>query len=428
MTIFVFLGGLAVSMLIGLPIAFSLLSTSVLMMLYMDLFDPKIIAEAMYNSADSYPLMAIPFFLLAGELMTAGGMSKRIVNLIVALLGHVRGGLGYAAILAAVLMASLSGSAVADTAAIGAILIPMMKSAGYDAGRSAGLVAAGGIIAPIIPPSIAFIIFGVTANISVIDLFLAGITPGVMMGLWLVFAWAYLSRSAEATVTEWPGWSEAFKAVRLGFWALMMPVIVVGGLKAAIFTPTEASVVAVAYALIVGGVVYRELTLERIFRAFRGAIVMSSAVMFLVAAAGVTGWLITVAQIPFVLVDFLEPLLDTPRLLMLVIVILVLLIGMVMDFVPTVLILTPVLMPLVKIAGIDPVYFGVLFVMATAVGLLTPPVGVVLNVACGIGRLGMEDGARGVMPFVVAKITLLLLLVAFPEMILTPFRWIAGGG
>ncbi len=428
MILLVFLGGLAVTMVIGLPISFALLATSILMMLYMGLFDPQIIAEATYNAADSYPLMAIPFFLLAGELMTAGGMSRRIVDLIVALLGHIRGGLGYAAILAAVLMASLSGSAVADTAAIGAILIPMMRSAGYDLGRSAGLVAAGGIIAPIIPPSIAFIIFGVTASVSIIDLFLAGITPGVMMGLWLVIAWAYFSRSAVTHVTEWPGWREAFKAFRFGFWALMMPVIVVGGLKAAIFTPTEASVVAVAYSLIVGGLVYRELNLNRMFHAFRSAIIMSAAVMFLVAAAGVTGWLITVAQIPFLLVDVLEPLIDTPRLLMLVIVILVLLIGMVMDFVPTVLILTPVLMPLVKISGIDPVYFGVLFVMATAVGLLTPPVGVVLNVACGIGKLSMEQGARGVLPFVLAKITLLLLLVAFPQLILAPFHFIAGSG
>jgi tripartite ATP-independent transporter DctM subunit len=427
MILLVFLGGLAGSMIIGLPISFALLATSLMMMFYMDLFDPQIIAEAMYNSADSYPLMAIPFFLLAGELMTAGGMSKRIVDLIVALLGHVRGGLGYAAIVAAILMASLSGSAVADTAAIGAILIPMMRNAGYDPARSAGLVAAGGIIAPIIPPSIAFIIFGVTANVSIIDLFLAGITPGVMMGLWLVIAWAMLSRHADVAVTEWPGWRSAFKSIRLGIWAIMMPVIVVGGLKAAIFTPTEASVVAVAYSLFVGRFVYRELTLARLFHACRGAVIMSASVMFLVAAAGVTGWLITVAQIPFVLVGFLEPLIDTPRLLMLVIVLVVLVIGMVMDFVPTVLILTPVLMPLVKIAGIDPVYFGVLFIMATAVGLLTPPVGVVLNVACGIGKLGMEEGARGVAPFVLANITLLLLLVAFPELILTPFRWISGG-
>lgn len=427
MVLAIFLGGLAATMMIGLPISFALLSTSIMMMLYMDLFDPQIIAEAMYNSADSYPLMAIPFFLLAGELMTAGGMSKRIVALIIALLGHIRGGLGYAAIVAAVLMASLSGSAVADTAAIGAILIPMMKNAGYDPARSSGLVAAGGIIAPIIPPSIAFIIFGVTANVSIIDLFLAGITPGIMMGLWLVVSWALLSRASTVEVQEWAGWSEAFKALRMGFWAFMMPVIVVGGLKAGIFTPTEASVVAVAYSLIVGGLVYRELTLERIFHALRGAVIMSAAVMFLVAAAGVTGWLITVAQIPFILVDLLEPLIETPRLLMLVIVLLVLVIGMVMDFVPTVLILTPVLLPMVKVAGIDPVYFGVLFIMATAVGLLTPPVGVVLNVACGIGKLSMEQGARGVFPFILAKITLLLLLVAFPTLVLAPFRWISGG-
>ena len=203
----------------------------------------------------------------------------------------------------------------------------------------------------------------------------------------------------------------------------MMPIIIVGGLKGAIFTPTEASVIAVAYALLVGGLVYRELTLRKIIQAVRSAAIMSAAVMFLVAAAAVTGWLITIAQLPFLLVDLLEPLIESPRLLMLVIVVLVLMIGMVMDFVPTVLILTPVLMPLVKIAGIDPVYFGVVFVMANAVGLLTPPVGVVLNVACGVAKIPMEQGARGVAPFVLVQISLLLLLVAFPAFILVPLGW-----
>ena len=208
-----------------------------------------------------------------------------------------------------------------------------------------------------------------------------------------------------------------------GIAALMMPVIIVGGLKGAIFTPTEASVIAVAYALLVGGLVYRELTLRKILMACRSAAIMSAAVMFLVAAAAVTGWLITIAQLPFLLVDLLEPLIESPRVLMLVIVVLVLLIGMVMDFVPTVLILTPVLMPLIKIAGIDPVYFGVVFVMANAVGLLTPPVGVVLNVACGVAKIPMEQGARGVAPFVLVQISLLLLLVAFPQLVLVPLGW-----
>ena len=253
MILAIFLGGLAVTMFLGLPVSFALLATAILMMAAMDLLDPQIVAEAMFNSADSFPLMAIPFFLLAGELMSAGGLSRRIVDLIVALLGHIRGGLGYAAILAAVLMASLSGSAVADTAALGAILIPMMRNAGYDPGRSAGLVAAGGVIAPIIPPSIAFIIFGVTANVSIIDLFLSGIAPGIMMGLSLVIAWVLISRGMDVDVSDWPGWRAVFQAVRLGFWAVLMPVIVVGGLKFGIFTPTEASAVAVAYAFLVGG-------------------------------------------------------------------------------------------------------------------------------------------------------------------------------
>lgn len=424
MVLLIFLGGLGVSMLIGLPVAFSLLVTGVLMMLWMDVFDPQILADTMYNGADSFPLMAIPFFLLAGELMSAGGMSKRIVILITSLLGHVRGGLGYAAVIASVLMASLSGSAVADAAAIGVLLIPMMREAGYDVPRATGLIAAGGVIAPIIPPSIAFIIFGVAANVSIIDLFLAGVTPGILMGLWLIIIWSFLARRESVSVTEWPGWGVVGRSVMAGIWALLMPVIIVGGLKFGVFTPTEASVVAIAYALFVGGVVYRELSVAKILEACKDAAIMSASVMFLVAAAALTGWLVTVAQLPFLLVDVLEQLIETPRLLMLVIVVLVLVIGMVMDFVPTVLILTPVLMPLIKIAGIDPVYFGVVFVMSTAVGLLTPPVGVVLNVACGIGGVSMEQGSRGVAPFVLMQITLLLLLVAAPQLVLTPLNWL----
>lgn len=424
MVLLIFLGGLGVSMLIGLPVAFSLLVTGVLMMLWMDVFDPQILADTMYNGADSFPLMAIPFFLLAGELMSAGGMSKRIVTLITSLLGHVRGGLGYAAVIASVLMASLSGSAVADAAAIGVLLIPMMREAGYDVPRATGLIAAGGVIAPIIPPSIAFIIFGVAANVSIIDLFLAGVTPGILMGLWLIIIWSFLARRESASVTEWPGWGVVGRSVMAGIWALLMPVIIVGGLKFGVFTPTEASVVAIAYALFVGGVVYRELSVAKILEACKDAAIMSASVMFLVAAAALTGWLVTVAQLPFLLVDVLEQLIETPRLLMLVIVVLVLVVGMVMDFVPTVLILTPVLMPLIKIAGIDPVYFGVVFVMSTAVGLLTPPVGVVLNVACGIGGVSMEQGSRGVAPFVLMQITLLLLLVAAPQLVLTPLNWL----
>ena len=424
MVLLIFLGGLGVSMLIGLPVAFSLLVTGVLMMLWMDVFDPQILADTMYNGADSFPLMAIPFFLLAGELMSAGGMSKRIVILITSLLGHIRGGLGYAAVIASVLMASLSGSAVADAAAIGVLLIPMMREAGYDVPRATGLIAAGGVIAPIIPPSIAFIIFGVAANVSIIDLFLAGVTPGILMGLWLIIIWSFLARRESVSVTEWPGWGVVSRSVMAGIWALLMPVIIVGGLKFGVFTPTEASVVAIAYALFVGGVVYRELSVAKILEACKDAAIMSASVMFLVAAAALTGWLVTVAQLPFLLVDVLEQLIETPRLLMLVIVVLVLVIGMVMDFVPTVLILTPVLMPLIKIAGIDPVYFGVVFVMSTAVGLLTPPVGVVLNVACGIGGVSMEQGSRGVAPFVLMQITLLLLLVAAPQLVLTPLNWL----
>ncbi|MDQ2081495.1 TRAP transporter large permease subunit [Xanthobacteraceae bacterium Astr-EGSB] len=424
MVLVLFLGGLAVLILAGVPVSFALLGSALLMMWWLDVLDPQILADAMYNGADSYPLMAIPFFILAGELMVAGGLTTRIVSLMTSMLGHIRGGLGYAAIVASVIMASLSGSAVADTAAIGSVLLPMMRNAGYDVPRSAGLIGTGGIIAPIIPPSIAFIVFGITANVSILDLFFAGIAPGLMMGITLMAIWAVLVRSDVTKVYPWAGWKAIRESLFSGFWALLMPLIIIGGLKAAIFTPTEASATAVAYALFVGAVVYRELTVEKFLKACREAAFTSASVMFLVATASASAWLVTTSQVPLVLAGFLEPIIGSPRILVLVIVILVLIVGCVMDFTPNVLILTPVLMPVVRMAGIDPVYFGVVFILANCVGLLTPPVGVVLNVICGIGKIPMGVGAKGALPFILGMAFLLALFIAIPDLILVPFRWI----
>lgn len=423
-TLAVFVGSLLGAMALGMPIAFALIASGVALMWLLDAFDPRIIAETLINGADSFPLMAVPFFMLAGELMNAGGLSRRIVNMAVTLFGHLRGGLGYVAIAGAVLMASLSGSAVADTAALATLLIPMMREAGYNIPRACGLISAGGIIAPVIPPSIGFIIFGVAASVSITRLFLAGIVPGLLMAAALVIAWRIVLRDETVKPRTRARPREMLRAIGEGIWALVMPVIVVGGLKFGVFTPTEAAVVAAVYGLAVGMFVYRELRPSDLFGVFLAAGKTTGVVMFIVAAAFVSAWLITIANIPAQLAGVLQPLIDRPTLLLLAIMVIVMIVGTALDFVPTVLILTPILMPIVKQAGIDPVYFGVLFILNNAIGLITPPVGVVLNVVCGVARVRMEDVIRGVTPFLLAQVIVLVMLVVFPQIVLVPLQWL----
>ncbi|MFT0544734.1 TRAP transporter large permease subunit [Allopusillimonas ginsengisoli] len=420
MLIGIFVVSLLVAMALGVPIAFSLIACSMAMMWYMDFFDAQIVAQNMLSGADSFPLIAIPFFVLAGELMNAGGISRRIVAVASAWVGHFSGGLGYVAIFACVIMASLSGSAIADTAAVAALLIPMMRDAGYSVPRASGLIASGGIVAPIIPPSIGFVMLGVVGNISITKLFMAGIVPGIMMALALVATWAFQARRDGMPRGEKKSSRQRWSATIAGFWALLMPVIIVGGLRGGYFTPTEAAVVAVFYALFVGFCVYRELKVGALYGLLLAAGKTSAIVMFLVAAAQVSAWLIAAANIPMAVADILQPFTDSPILLMLAIMLLVFVVGTVLDFAPTILILVPVLMPTVRMAGIDPVYFGVLFIMNNAIGLITPPVGTVLNVVCGVARVRMEPVFRAVTPYLLAQMSVLLLLLLFPQLVLAP--------
>jgi len=426
MTVLVFLGSLLAAMALGVPIAYSLLVCGVALMAHMGTFDAQILAQNLIEGANSFPLLAVPFFMLAGEIMNVGGLSKRIVNLALTLVGHMRGGLGYVVIVAAVIMASLSGSAVADTAALASLLLPMMVAAGHDRAKAGGLIASAGIIAPIIPPSIGFVIFGVAANVSITKLFLAGIVPGLLMGLSIAIAWYIVAKRENIAPPPKATSAERLKALRESTWALVLPLIVLVGLKMGVFTPTEAAVVAAVYALFVATVVYRELKPSQLYHVFVSAGKTTAVIMFLVAAAMVSAWLITIANLPAELVALLQPFIDKPILLMVIIMFVVMAVGTAMDMTPTILILTPVLMPLVKAAGIDPVYFGVLFIINNAIGLVTPPVGTVLNVVAGVGRMKMDEVTRGVVPFMVAQFLIMFLMVFFPSIVTVPAKWFAG--
>ncbi len=424
MTVLVFIVSLLGAMALGMPLAFSLVVSGVALMLHLDNFDTQIVSQNLINGADNFPLMAVPFFMLAGELMNAGGMSRRIVNSAMVWVGHFRGGLGYVAVFAAIVMASLSGSAVADTAALAAVLMPMMRDAGYRMDRSAGLIAAGGIIAPVIPPSIGFILFGVIGGVSISKLFMAGIFPGILMGFALIVTWWIVARKDKVVVADKVPFKKRISVTINAFWSYLLAITIIGGMKMGIFTPTEAAVVAVVYSLVVGLFIYREIKFKDLYGIILAAAKTSSVVMFLVAAALVSAWLITVANIPAQIVEILRPFIDNKTLLMVMLMLLVMIVGTALDFAPTVLILTPVLMPLVREAGIDPVYFGVLFIINNAIGLLTPPVGTVLNVVCGVGRIPMHDVIRGVMPFLLSQVVVMGALIAFPSLVMMPLKWL----
>jgi tripartite ATP-independent transporter DctM subunit len=427
MTLTIFLGSLLLAMAIGIPISFALLVSGVAMMWHLDLFNAQIVAQNLIGGADSFPLLAVPFFLLAGELMNQGGLSRRMVEFALALVGHIKGGLGYVTIIAAIFMSALSGSAVADAAALTALLLPMMVAAGHAKERAAGLIAAAGTIAPVIPPSIGMVIFGVASGVSISKLFMAGIVPGLLIGVALWFTWALVARKENIVPPPRVPAGEVIKKFLACGWALLLPVIILVGLRFGVFTPTEAAVVAAVYALLVSTVIYRELNPKQVFHVFMVAAKTTAVVMFLVAAAMVTAWLITVADLPGMVIGLLKPFIDSPILLMALLMLLVLLVGTAMDMTPTILILTPVLMPLVKASGIDPVYFGVLFIMNCSIGLITPPVGVVLNVVAGVGRMTMDAVTRGVVPFMIAQYLLMFLMVLFPWLVTGPARFLSGG-
>ena len=424
MTVTIFLASLCGGMCIGMPVAFALLLCGVSLMVYLNMFDSHILAQNLISGADNFPLMAIPFFMLAGEIMNKGGISQQIVNVANALVGHIEGGLGYVAIIAALILAAISGSAAADTAALAAVVIPMMRKSNYNVGRSAGLIAGAGCIAPILPPAMPLVLFGVAAQLSITKLFFTGIFPGLMMALSLVITWRLVAHKDFANSPKGTfSLKTLFQTLRSAVWSLTLPVIIIGGMRTGVFTPTEAAVVAAVTALFVSVFIYRGMKIRELPSILLQAAKTSSSIMLIVAASMVSAWLITIADIPSQVTAMMEPFIDNPLMLMIILMILVFAVGTALDLAPTVLILTPVIMPLVKQAGIDPYYFGIMFMMNNAIGLITPPVGTVLNVVSSVARVNLDTVIKGMFPFLLAETAVMFLLVLFPQLVTVPARW-----
>ena len=419
----VFSSGMLLLMGIGMNMALALVLTGAAMAAVLNFWDTQLLAQNLVAGVDSFPLLAVPFFILAGELMNVGGISKRIIDMAQAWVGHFRGGLGYVVIGAAVLLSAMSGSALADAAAMSTILLPMMRKHGYPAGPSAGLIAAGSVIGPIIPPSMAFVIYGVTTNTSISALFISGIVPGLVMGAGLVVAWWLVLGKMELAGSAPVPMAERWRATGRAGWALLMPIIIIGGMKSGIFTPTEAAVVAAFYALAVSLLVFGEMRLTDLPAVLARAAKTTAIVMFLCAGAQVVSYMITLADLPGVLTGWLGALVENPRLLMVVMMVALVVIGTALDLTPTILIFAPVMLPIAVKAGIDPVYFGLMFVLNGSIGLVTPPVGTVLNVVAGVGRLSMHQVIKGVNPFLVTYLLILALFIVFPQIVTAPVAW-----
>ena len=373
-------------------------------------------AKEIFNSINKFPLAAVPFFILAGNLMETGGISRRLVEFAKSIVGGVQGGLPMTCVLTCMIFAAVSGSSVATTFAIGAILIPALIKHGYPTSYAAALQATSAELGVIIPPSIPMILYGVSAEVSIGELFIAGFGPGILIsGALMLFVWVYC---------KWQGWGKNdgdgrlgfFKATRQAAWALLMPVIILGGIYGGIFTPTEASAIAVVYALIVGMLIYREIGIEDLFPVLRRSVISSAVIMFIIANAGLFAFLITRAGVPEAIGHWLEQVLQSPAMFLLGVNAALFIIGMFIETSAAIIVLAPILAPVAAHFGIDPVHFGLIMVVNLALGMITPPFGVNLFAACTVARISLDKIIRHLIPFVCVILACLLIITYVPAL------------
>ena len=408
-----------VLLVLGTPIAFCIGISALAGLMQLGDTPLLLLPHMMFQGTDSFPLLAVPFFVLAGALMNGGGITRRLVDFANLLVGHVRSGLALVNVVASMFFAGVTGAAVADTSAIGSVLIPAMEEEGYDLGFSAAITAASSTMGPIIPPSIPMIIYGVSAEQSIGALFLAGIIPGLLIGLALM-AVAYFSgdrlHSRSASGKNDVKWRDLLYGIKDALLALFMPAFILGGILAGIFTPTEAAAISVIYAFIVGHFVYGELSWSQLPNLMRDSLVVTAVIMFIIANAAIFGWLVAAMQVPQKIIAFLTASISSRWLILIMINLFLLFVGTFMETTASLIILTPVLLPLAKQFGLDPIHFGAIMVLNLVIGLTTPPLGVCLFVSSGIAGISLERISRAIIPFIVAAIVVLLLVTYIPPL------------
>ena len=390
MSAIVLFGTFLILLLLSVPIGYAIGISSLAGIYFFSDIPLEIIAQKVITGIDSFPLLAIPFFMLAGNLMSSGGIAKRLVNFFDSLIGHVTGGLGIVTVVVCMFFAAISGSAVATVSAVGAFMIPEMVEHGYDKKFSAALTAAAGTIGVVIPPSIPFVIYGVVSGTSITDLFTAGFLPGIMMGLALILVCylvskkhGYKGKGSRSSLKE------IGKSFKEAIWAILSPVIILGGIYSGFFTPTEAAVVSVVYSFIIGTFVYKELSLKGAYKAFKDAVVVNGSTTFMVGFSTVFAAFLTIAQIPNMIAEGITGLTSNKFLILLIINLLLLVIGMFVDNIPATIILTPILLPICTSFGMNPVTFGIMLTMNLAIGFCSPPYGINLFVASSISKVSI---------------------------------------
>lgn len=408
----------AILVILNVPIFVSLGMAAALTIALTQIVLPQVVAQRVFTSLDSFPLMAIPFFMLAGNIMDSGGISRRLVNLANKLVGDVPGGLALVTILASMFFAAISGSSPATVAAIGSIMIPAMVKRGYSLEFASACQATSGTVGVILPPSIPMITYGIATGASIGGLFLAGFLPGIIVGSCLMIVAFIISRKRGYKGEARGSWREIFWAFKEAVWALLMPVIILGGIYGGAFTPTEAANVAVVYGLLVGFLVYRELKLKDLPRILRRSIVSSTIVMLIIAFASVFGLIMTREMIPIRIAEFVTDLTTNKLVFLLLVNILLLIVGTFMETNAAIIILAPIFLPIIAQLGIDPIHFGIIMVVNLAIGMITPPLGVNLFVACSMTKLSIERLVRANWWFFVAGLIAIIIITYWPKMVL----------
>ncbi len=401
---------LLILFLINAPIFLAIAISSILSLLFFSDFPLIMVAQRMVNAVDSFPLMAVPLFMLAGVLMDTGGISRRIVNFAESLVGWLPGGLAAVAVVASMFFAGISGSAAADTAAVGALLIPSMIKKGYDDSFSAAIQASGGSIGVIIPPSIPMIIYGFITGTSISKLFAAGIFPGLLMGLTLIIVAIIVSVKRGYGSEVAFSVSNVIKNFKEAFWSLGAPIIILGGILGGIFTATEAAAVAVIYGFIVGKYVYKELDFKHLPKLLVDSAVIASVILFIISTASIFGWIITMENIPQIIGSSLIHLTKNPVFILLIINFILLIAGTFVETTVSLILLVPIFMPILPNIGVDPIQMGVIIVTNLAIGMLTPPLGICLIVSCGISKNSIIEVSKAILPFLAALIVDLLII------------------